>query len=173
MIYSIFHEFLAQWQDIIIKPLNGMGGQGIFRVKQGDQNLDSMLEMLTEGGKIHVMAQQYIPEIVKGDKRILLINGKPIDYALARVPQDGALRGNLAAGGRGVGLELSDRDRWLCEQIGPSLVQRGLYFVGLDVIGDYVTEINVTSPTCVRELDEIFGLNISAILFDQLEYLKV
>ena len=169
---TIFHEFLDQWQDIIVKPLNGMGGQGIFRVKAGDQNLDSIVETLSAAGQIQIMAQRYIPEIVEGDKRILLINGKPIDYALARVPQKDALRGNLAAGGQGVGLPLTQRDRWLCEQIGPTLVEKGLIFVGLDVIGQYVTEINVTSPTCVRELDALFDLNISGVLFDQLEYIK-
>ena len=164
-----FRDFLADKKDIVIKPLDGMGGQGIFRIKEGDQNLDSVIETLTFNGQIQIMAQQYIPEIVDGDKRILMINGEPVPYALARVPQKGALRGNLAAGGQGVGKELSARDREICEIVGPWLKAHNIYFAGLDVIGDYLTEVNVTSPTCVRELDKIYNLNISGQLFDALE----
>lgn len=165
---SIFHEFLKKHKDIIVKPLDGMGGQGIFRIKDGDQNLDSIVETLTQNGRLHIMAQVYIPEIVKGDKRILMINGEPVPYALARVPQKGALRGNLAAGGRGVGVPLSARDLEICAKVGPWLKANSLYFVGLDVIGDFLTEVNVTSPTCVRELDKIYNLNIGGQLFDSL-----
>jgi len=168
---SLFKAFLQKWQDIIIKPLDGMGGQGIFRVKLGDQNLDSIIETLSSNGLTHLMAQKYLPEIVDGDKRILIINGKPISHSLARIPQAGELRGNLAAGGSGVAKPLTERDRWLCAQVGPKLVEAGLTFVGLDVIGDYITEINVTSPTCVRELDAQLNMNISGLLFDQLECL--
>jgi len=125
-----------------------------------------VLETMTEHGKKLAMVQRYLPEIKQGDKRILIVNGKPVPYALARIPAEGETRGNLAAGGSGEGRELSDRDRWLCEQIGPTLVRKGLLFVGLDVIGDYVTEINVTSPTCVQELDTLYDLNISALLMD-------
>lgn len=164
-------EFIRDLQDVVIKPLDGMGGTGVFRLKVGDQNIDSILEMLTENETRLIMAQRYIPDIVDGDKRILMINGTPIGYALARVPQQGALRGNLAAGGKGYGVALSDRDRFICNSVGPWLREQQLYFVGLDVIGDFLTEMNVTSPTCVRELDHIYNLNISAKLFDELESL--
>jgi len=164
-----FQNFLVIHGDIVIKPLDGMGGQGIFRVKQGDQNLPSILEMLTQNGKLHIMAQQYIPDIKDGDKRVIMVYGEPIPYALARVPQDGALRGNLAAGGRGRGQALTPRDLEICQQVGPWLKQHHIYLAGLDIIGDYLTEVNVTSPTCVRELDKLYGLNISKQLFDVLE----
>ncbi|MBQ0723985.1 MAG: glutathione synthase [Cycloclasticus sp.] len=162
-------QFLVEHEDIIIKPLDGMGGASIFRLKKADHNLGVVLETMTEHGKKLAMVQRYLPEIKQGDKRILIVNGKPVPYALARIPAEGETRGNLAAGGSGEGRELSDRDRWLCEQIGPTLVRKGLLFVGLDVIGDYVTEINVTSPTCVQELDKLYGLNISALLMDCIE----
>lgn len=162
-------QFLIKHEDIIIKPLDGMGGASIFRLKKADHNLGVVLETMTDHGKTHAMVQRFLPEIKQGDKRILIINGKPVPYALARVPAEGETRGNLAAGGTGEGRELSDRDRWLCEQIGPTLVEKGLIFVGLDVIGDYVTEINVTSPTCVQELDNLYGLNISGLLMDCIE----
>ncbi|MDX2425024.1 MAG: glutathione synthase [Cycloclasticus sp.] len=162
-------QFLTKHEDIIIKPLDGMGGASIFRLKQADHNLGVVLETMTDYGKKLAMVQRFLPEIKQGDKRILIINGKPVPYALARVPAEGETRGNLAAGGTGEGRELSDRDRWLCEQIGPTLVEKGLLFVGLDVIGDYVTEINVTSPTCVQELDNLYGLNISGLLMDCIE----
>jgi len=161
-------DFLQQQQDIIVKPLDGMGGQRIFRLGIDDPNRHVILETMTEQGQCLVMAQRFIPEIIAGDKRILLINGEPIAYALARIPQQGETRGNLAAGGHGVGVALTERDKWICQQIGSSLRNRGLWFVGIDVIGDYLTEINVTSPTCVRQLDAIYQLNIAGLLFDAL-----
>jgi glutathione synthase len=167
-------RFTAEHGEVVLKPLDGMGGRGIFRVKAGDSNLNSMLETLLAGGphgegRQLTIAQKYIPEITAGDKRILVIDGEPVPYALARIPQGNEFRGNLAAGGRGEGLPLSDRDRWIVSQVAPELRRRGLLFVGLDVIGDYLTEINVTSPTCVRELDAQFGLNIAGQLFDVIE----
>ncbi len=164
--------FQTEHGDVIFKPLDGMGGASIFRVKPGDPNLNVILETLTHFGKRTIMAQRFIPEITEGDKRILMINGEPVPYALARIPKEGELRGNLAAGGTGQGRELTDRDRWICEQVGPTLKRKGLYFVGLDVIGDYLTVINVTSPTCIRELDAIFGINIAGQLFDMLLELR-
>jgi len=161
--------FVADHGEAVLKPLDGMGGRGIFRVKAGDSNLNSMLETLLDGGRHFTIAQKYIPEITSGDKRILLIDGEPVPYALARIPQGDEFRGNLAAGGRGEGIPLSDRDRWIAAQIAPELVRRGLRFVGLDVIGDYLTEINVTSPTGLRELDARFGINIAGLLFDAIE----
>jgi glutathione synthase len=162
-------QFVAEHGEAVLKPLDGMGGRGIFRVKAGDSNLNSMLETLLDGGKHFTIAQKYIPEITSGDKRILLIDGEPVPYALARIPQGDEFRGNLAAGGRGVGVELTERDRWIAAQVAPELVRRGLRFVGLDVIGDYLTEINITSPTCIRELDAQFGLNIAGLMFDAIE----
>jgi glutathione synthase len=164
-------EFIAEHQDVIIKPLDGMGGQSIFRVKAGDTNTNVILETVTKRGTSQTMAQRYIPEITEGDKRILMINGEPVPYALARIPAKGENRGNIAAGASTRGQLLSERDHWLCQKIGPKLRDKGLIFVGLDVIGDYVTEINVTSPTCIRELDEQFNLNISADLFNSVEQL--
>jgi len=161
--------FLAEQQDVILKPLGGMGGASIFRVKQGDPNTNVIIETLTSNASEFTMAQRFIPEISKGDKRILIIDGIPIDYALARIPQAGENRGNIAAGGTGKGIPLSERDYWLCEQISPVLKEKGLVFVGIDVIGDYITEINVTSPTCIRELDKQFKLNISAVLMEAIE----
>ena len=167
-------RFTAEHREVVLKPLDGMGGRGIFRVRHGDSNLNSMLETLL-GGDSHgagaqmTIAQKYIPEISAGDKRILVVDGEPVPWALARIPQGSEFRGNLAAGGRGEGVPLSTRDRWIVDQVAPELRRRGLLFVGLDVIGDYLTEINVTSPTCVRELDSQFGLNISAQLFDVIE----
>jgi glutathione synthase len=167
-------KFVAEHGDAVLKPLDGMGGRGIFRVKAGDKNLNSMLETLIGGdahgeGRQFAIAQKFIPQISAGDKRILLIDGEPVPYALARIPQGDEFRGNLAAGGRGEGVSLSDRDRWIAAEVAPDLIRRGLRFVGLDVIGDYLTEINVTSPTCVRELDKQFGLNIAGLLFDAIE----
>lgn len=152
--------------DIIVKPLHGMGGASVFRVAPHDPNASVIFETATEYDTRLVMAQRFLPEIAAGDKRILMIAGEPIPYALARIPAPGETRGNLAAGGSGVGQPLTARDRFLCDAVGPTLRQRGLLFVGLDVIGDYLTEINVTSPTCIRELDKLHGLNISARLFD-------
>ncbi len=166
---SRLREFLNEHRDIILKPLDAMGGASIFRVTRDDPNISVILETLTELGHRTAMAQKFIPEISAGDKRILMIDGTPVPYALARIPAKGETRGNLAAGGRGEGVELSARDRWICEQVGPELRERGLLFVGLDVIGDYLTEINVTSPTCIRELDKIYGLDIASDLMDAIE----
>ena len=162
-------QFITQQRDAILKPLEGMGGASIFRVRHDDPNTNVIIETLTQYGKHLIMAQGFIPEISQGDKRILLIDGEPIPYALARIPAEGETRGNLAAGGRAVGVELSERDHWICQQVGPALRDKGLIFVGIDVIGDYLTEINVTSPTCIRELDSLYKLNISATLFDAIE----
>ena len=159
-------EFLAEYDDIVVKPLWGMGGAMVFRLRKDDPNVGVVMETLTEHGSRYAMAQRFIPEISKGDKRILMIDGEPIPYALARIPKFGETRGNLAVGGEGIGVELSERDRWICKQVAPTLREKGLLFVGLDVIGDYLTEINVTSPTCIRELDEHYGINISAQLMD-------
>jgi len=164
-----FKRFLKEQGDIILKPLDGMGGRSIFRVKAGDPNLNVILETMTCNGGRFIMAQRYLPEIRTGDKRILVIDGEPVPFALARIPAEGETRGNLAAGGRAEGRPLSERDIWLAGQIGPVLKERGLIFVGLDVIGDYVTEINVTSPTCIQELDALFDLNISGQLLDCIE----
>ena len=162
-------RFVAEHDRTVLKPLDGMGGRGIFVSHRGDPNLNSILETLTANGHQFALAQKFIPEISAGDKRILLVDGEPVPYALARIPQGDDFRGNLAAGGRGVGVPLSERDRWIAAQVGPELVRRGMRFVGLDVIGDWLTEINVTSPTCIRELDAQFGLNIAGLLFDRLE----
>ena len=161
--------FHRQYEDAIFKPLDGMGGDAIFRVKPDDPNVSVILEMLTLHGRQTIMAQQFIPEIENGDKRILMINGEPIPYCLARVPLVGETRGNLAAGGTGVPQPLTDRDRWIAEQVGPSLKEKGMLFAGLDVIGDYLTEINVTSPTCVREIDAGYDLDIGGQLMDCIE----
>ena len=169
---SEIRAFQAEHGDVILKPLDGMGGSNIFRVRKDSPNISVVIEVLTQHGKTPIMAQRFVPEITEGDKRILMINGEPVPYALARIPKEGELRGNLAAGGTGQGRELSDRDRWICEQVGPTLKRKGLYFVGLDVIGDYLTEINVTSPTCIRELDAIFDINIAGQLFDTLLELR-
>ena len=162
-------QFLGQHGHIVIKPLDGMGGQSVFVLQQGDDNSNVIFETLTHHGQRLAMAQQYIPEIVQGDKRILLIDGEPLPYALARVPGKHDHRGNLAAGAHAKGIALSDRDRWICAQLGSELRRRGLLFVGLDIIGDWLTEINVTSPTGIRELDALYDLNISARLFDAIE----
>lgn len=158
---DLLKAFIAQHQDAVLKPLHGMGGGSIFRLQADDHNTNVVIETLTQQGTAYIMAQQYLPEISVGDKRIILIDGQPVPYGLLRIPSAGDIRGNLAAGGRGVGVELTERDYWLCERIGPTLKEKGLLFVGLDVIGDYVTEINVTSPTCVREIDAAFGLTIA------------
>ena len=159
-------NFLHHHQDIILKPLGGMGGSSIFRVRQNDLNVNVIIETLTCHGSRYTMAQRFIPEIRDGDKRILMVHGEPVPYALARIPQAGETRGNLATGGKGIGLPLSQRDLWIAHQVGPVLKEKGILFAGLDVIGDYLTEINVTSPTCIRELDGQFQLNISAQLLD-------
>lgn len=164
-------EFVEHAGIAVLKPLDGMGGRGIFRAAADDPNLNVILETLTEGGRAMAMAQRYLPEIADGDKRILVINGEPVPYCLARIPQGRDFRGNLARGGRGEARPLSDRDRWIAAQVGPELKRRGLLFVGLDVIGDWLTEVNVTSPTGLRELDSQCGLNIAGLLFDALEAL--
>ena len=169
---TLLRDFVQEFGDTVMKPLDGMGGSNIFRVRKDSPNISVVIEVLTQHGKTPIMAQRFVPEITEGDKRILMINGEPVPYALARIPKEGELRGNLAAGGTGQGRELSGRDRWICEQVGPTLKRKGLYFVGLDVIGDYLTEINVTSPTCVRELDAIFDINIAGQLFDALLELR-
>jgi len=161
--------FVAEQGEAVLKPLDGMGGRSIFRVHPDDPNLNVILETLTDNGRHLALAQRYLPEIKDGDKRILLVDGEPVPYCLARIPQGKEFRGNLAAGGRGEGRPLSERDRWIAAQVGPELKRRGMLFVGLDVIGDYLTEVNVTSPTCVRELDAQFGLNIAGQLFDAIE----
>jgi glutathione synthase len=160
--------FIREHGDVVAKPLDGMGGKSIFRIRQGDSNLNVILETLTADGSL-TMLQRYLPEIRDGDKRILLVDGEPVPYALARIPQGDEFRGNLAAGGKGEGRPLSERDLWIAGQLGPWLREHGMLFVGLDVIGDYLTEVNVTSPTCVRELDKQFGLNIAGLLFDAIE----
>jgi len=166
---ELIRSFLAEHSDIILKPLDTMGGASIFRVQQDDLNTGVIIETLTGYGQRPVMAQRFIPEIRDGDKRILLIDGEPVPYALARIPAKGETRANLAVGGRGVGVALSERDYWICEQVAPRLKEKGLLFVGLDVIGDYLTEINVTSPTCIRELDEQYDLDIGSQLMASIE----
>lgn len=166
---SRLRTFMEEHGDIILKPLDAMGGSSIFRARLGDPNISVILEILTNHGNTTAMAQKFIPEISAGDKRILMVNGEAVPYALARIPARGETRGNLAAGGRGEGVELSGRDQWICSQVGQELRDRGLLFVGLDVIGDYLTEINVTSPTCIRELDELYGLDIAGQLMECIE----
>ena len=162
-------RFLSEHNTIIVKPLGGMGGASVFRIDERDPNTGVILETLTDCGRRYTMAQRFIPEISAGDKRILVVGGKPVPYALARVPREGETRGNLAAGGTGHGVPLSERDRWIVEQVAPRLVEAGILFAGLDVIGDFLTEVNVTSPTCIRELDRIYGINISGQLMDRIE----
>lgn len=158
--------FLEEQGEIVLKPLDGMGGSRVFHVVRGDTNLSVILEVLTGHGTHYAMAQGYLPAIKEGDKRILMIDGEPVPQVLARIPAEGEERGNIAAGGRGVGLEITDAERALCAQVGPMLREQGIVFAGLDVIGDKLTEINVTSPTCVRELDNAFGVNIAGTLLD-------
>ncbi|MDG1388040.1 MAG: glutathione synthase [Halioglobus sp.] len=159
-------QFHKEHNDVIFKPLDGMGGTAIFRAREDDPNVSVILETLTEYGQQSIMAQRYIPEIVDGDKRILVINGEAVPYCLARIPLAGELRGNLAAGGTGRAQPLTDRDRWIAEQVAPFLRERGILFAGLDVIGEYLTEINVTSPTCIREIDAGYDLDIAGDLMD-------
>jgi len=166
---SLIRQFINEQKDVIVKPLDGMGGESIFRLTPDDPNTSVILETITHHGQKTIMAQRYIPEITAGDKRILLINGEAVPYALARIPAQGETRGNLAAGGSGTGIELTERDHWICQQVGPSLRKRGILFAGIDVIGDYLTEINITSPTCIRELDKQFNLDIAGQLMDCIE----
>ena len=163
---DVLKAFHAKHKNVVFKKLDGMGGASIFRVMEDDPNLTVVIETLTENGTQQIMGQVYLPEIVNGDKRILLINGEPVPYALARIPSAGESRGNLAAGGRGEARPLTARDQWIAEQVGPELKKRGLMFVGIDVIGDYLTEINVTCPTCIRELDAQYDLDIAGDLID-------
>jgi glutathione synthase len=158
---SRIRSFLEQQRSIVVKPMDGMGGASVFRVDQGDPNVSVILELMTRFDHRTVIAQRFLPEYRQGDKRILLIHGEPVDHALARIPAEGESRANLAAGGRGVAVPLTERDRWICAEVAPELRARGLDFVGLDVIGDYLTEINVTSPTGIRELDAACGLDIA------------
>jgi glutathione synthase len=163
---EILRDFHRQHKDVIFKPLDGMGGTSIFRVKENDPNLGVILETLTDFGGQSIMAQRFLSDITKGDKRILLVDGEPVDYCLARIPSQGETRGNLAAGGTGRAQPITERDRWIANQVGPTLREKGLLFVGIDVIGDYLTEINVTSPTCVREIDNAYDLDIGGSLMD-------
>ncbi|MCH7820626.1 MAG: glutathione synthase [Proteobacteria bacterium] len=172
LITRSMHEmkaFLADNERIVVKPLDGMGGRSIFVVQKGDRNANVIFETLTDFGRQFAMAQKYIPEISQGDKRILLINGEAVPYALARVPSDDDNRGNLVLGATGIGQPLSDVDRSICARVGPVMRAQGVIFAGIDVIGDYLTEVNVTSPTGIRELDEHFDLNIAGLLFDAIE----
>jgi glutathione synthase len=163
-------DFLKLHEDIILKPLGLMGGASVFRLTRADPNIPVVIEQLTDHGRRFVMAQRYIPEIREGgDKRILLIDGEPVPWALARIPAAGETRGNLAAGGTGIGVELTERDRWICSELADALRNKGLVFTGIDVIGDYLTEINITSPTCIRELDNIYNINIAGTLLDAIE----
>ncbi len=165
---ALIEDFLAQHKILILKPLDGMGGQGIQLVSADDNDVITVIEAATKNGSVRVMAQKYLPEIKNGDKRIIMMHGKPLPYALSRFAQPGEIRANLAAGGSYQKAELTKRDQWICEQVGPVLKQKGLLFVGLDVIGEYLTEINVTSPTCLREIDRLFGVNTAGFLFDEL-----
>ncbi len=167
---DVIRAFRAEHGDIVIKQLDGMGGNSIFLVKRDDPNFSVIVEILTGNGRQQVMVQRYLPEIADGDKRILLIDGEPVPYALARIPRSGETRGNLAAGGTAEGRALTPRDREIAARVGPELKRRGLHFVGIDVIGDYLTEVNVTCPTCIRELDAQFSLDIGAMLLDTLEF---
>ncbi|MBX9904634.1 MAG: glutathione synthase [Burkholderiales bacterium] len=168
---ALLHGFLQEHSDIILKPLDGMGGSSVFRVRHDDPNLNVIIETLTSDGARTIMAQRYIPEISAGDKRVLVIGGEPVPYCLARIPKAGETRGNLAAGGTGVARELTARDRLIAETLGPQLTAAGLLLVGLDVIGDYLTEVNVTSPTCFQEISQQAGFNVSAMLLNKLEKL--
>ncbi len=167
---AVLRGFHAEHRDVIFKPLDGMGGSGIFHVQPEGRNLGAIIETLTDRGQRQIMAQRYIPEIDEdGDTRILLVDGEPVPFGLARIPMAGETRGNLAAGGNGISRELTDRDHWLIDQVRPMIRDKGLLFVGLDVIGDYITEINVTSPTCVREIDDQRGTDIADLLMDAIE----
>lgn len=169
---ELLKAFWEEEKDIVCKPLDVMGGQAVFRIMANDSNANVIFETLTERETRPVMAQRYIPEIKKGDKRIMLINGEPIPHVLARIPQSGDWRGNVIAGAKPVVQPLTERDSWICQQLAPFLRAKGLYFAGIDIIGDYLTEINVTSPSCIRELDALAKINVSAQLFDFLETLK-
>jgi len=162
-------EFLAEYGHVVVKPLDGMGGRSIFVIRHGDKNANVVFETLTDYGQRFAMAQTYIPEISLGDKRILLMDGEPVPHALARIPSADDNRGNLVSGAVGKGQDLSDRDREICARVGPALRDGGVIFAGIDVIGDYLTEVNVTSPTGMREIDEQFGINTAGLMFDTME----
>ena len=164
--------FWQEHREIVCKPLDSMGGRNIFRLQPGDHNANVIFDMLTQNETYPIIVQKFIPEIAKGDKRILFIHGEPFPHALVRIPEHGEWRGNLSQGARAVTQPLTDRDRWICDQVGPVLRERGLFFVGIDVIGEYLTEINVTSPTGICELDALCQTNISGILFDALSSLR-
>jgi len=166
---DLLRDFHAEYKDVIFKPLDGMGGTSVFRIQEEGVNLGVIIETLTKFGTETIMAQKYLPEIVDGDKRILLVDGEPVPYGLSRIPTGGETRGNLAAGGRGEGRPLTEREKWIAAQVGPTLKAQGILFAGLDVIGDYLTEVNVTSPTCIRELDDQFGLDIAMDLMNAIE----
>ena len=168
---SLLIDFVNNYEDTVIKPLDGMGGASIFRIKKSDPNLNVILETVTKHFSEKVMIQEYIAEISEGDKRILVINGKPMDAAIARIPAEGELRGNLAAGASAVAKSLSERDLWICNEVGPSLVEKGLVLVGLDIIGDFLTEINVTSPTCFKEYKELCDIDIAKKFINSVEEL--
>jgi glutathione synthase len=169
---AVLRDFVREVGEAVLKPLDGMAGRSIFKTRGEDPNLNVILETLTHEGRDLAMAQRFVPEAVLGDKRILLIEGEPVPHALARIPQGTDFRGNIARGGKAVAQPLSERDRWICAEVAPELRRRGLLFVGLDVIGDFLTEINVTSPTGIRELDAQCGLNIAGLLFDRIEALR-
>ena len=165
----LLSQFVEEYKDTVIKPLDGMGGASIFRLKKNEPNLNVILETITHHFTQKVMIQEYIPQISEGDKRILVINGEPMGAAIARIPAEGELRGNLAAGASAVAKSLSERDMWICKEIGPSLVKKGLLLVGLDIIGDYLTEINVTSPTCFKEYKELCDIDVAKTFIDSVE----
>ena len=166
---NLLTDFVIEHKDTVIKPLDGMGGASIFRLKSHDPNLNVILETITDHFAEKVMIQEYIPEISEGDKRILVINGEPMDAAIARIPAEGELRGNLAAGASAVARSLTERDMWICKEVAPSLVEKGLLLVGLDIIGDYLTEINVTSPTCFKEYKELCDIDVAKIFIESVE----
>mgnify|MGYP001385926986 FL=1 len=165
----LLSQFVEEYKDTVIKPLDGMGGASIFRLKKNEPNLNVILETITHHFTQKVMIQEYIPQISEGDKRILVINGEPMGAAIARIPAEGELRGNLAAGASAVAKSLSERDMWICKEVGPSLVKKGLLLVGLDIIGDYLTEINVTSPTCFKEYKELCDIDVAKTFIDSVE----
>ena len=169
---NLLTDFVIEHKDTVIKPLDGMGGASIFRLKSHDPNLNVILETITDHFAEKVMIQEYIPEISEGDKRILVINGEPVGAAIARIPAEGELRGNLAAGASAVARSLTDRDMWICNEVAPSLVEKGLLLVGLDIIGDYLTEINVTSPTCFKEYKELCDIDVAKIFIESVEELS-
>ena len=166
---QMINDFIDHYNDVVVKPLDTMAGDSVFRIKHDDPNRNVIIETVTKNQCRTIMVQKFIKDYIKGDKRILLIDGEPIPYALVRIPAEGEIRANLAKGGKANGAELTERDKWICEQIKPELIKMKLTFTGIDIIGDYLTEINVTSPTGIRELDKMYNLNICAKLFDSIE----